>query len=474
MATSRWIVVGNVDLPGLAHLAERHEVGDLTVYRAGVSGSWPSHPPVACDVRTMSLVAAPPPAPAPAAGEPPRIRIDEDGVTVSASVLNEDPVHVAVNRARGGFAYFTDPLLAPLILPALGLPVEVRDDPPAVAGDETLLRHVHRVPFGAVQETRRHRDGWTTRTTMPDDPLRHLRRPTRADGQAAGRAQLEALRGEIRRIAAGRPAAGFATLLSGGIDSGSVTMLAAAEGLPVTPYSAGTPWGDEFDDAAELCDHLGLPLTRIDLSEERILAAIPQAVRGLCVTTPEVVEVALTATALYGGTEIAAGEVVLTGYGSDLINAGLYRPFRGPDELIDQTLDSVHQTRFTNELSSRLPLAYGREVHHPFWRWPVMRVALDTAPSAKVHGGREKHHLRLAMSEHVPHQIAWRRKTAVHHGGGLQAGVAKLLTADAPGVDREAVYRACFRELVAAAADGRPDGWDPLRLYERAVAAARR
>ncbi|WP_420871024.1 hypothetical protein [Micromonospora endophytica] len=48
-----------------------------------------------------------------------------------------------------------------------------------------------------------------------------------------------------------------------------------------------------------------------------------------------------------------------------------------------------------------------------------------------MHAGREKHHLRLAVSDHLPHRIAWRRKVAVHHGGGLQAGVIKLLAADA-------------------------------------------
>ncbi|PZF95833.1 asparagine synthase-related protein [Micromonospora endophytica] len=471
MATSRWVVVSNRSLPGLAHLAAQHQIGDLTLYCAGLSGALPAHPPVEIDVRSIAVVGA---EPSPTDGQTASLTLDEGGLTIRTSLLNEDAVHVAVNRPRAAFAYFTDPFLAPLILPALGLPVEVRDDEPTAESDETLLRHVHRLPFGATQQVRQDARGWTIHATMRDDPLRQLRRPSLTVGRAAGELQLEALRETIRRIAANRPDCRFATLLSGGIDSGTVTMLAAAEGLPLTAYSVGTPWGDEFDDAAELCDHLGLPMTRISLGEERILDAIPRAVRGLGVTASEVVEVALTASAVYAGTEIATDETLLTGYGSDLINAGLYEPFDIVDELVDQTLAALHRTRFTNELSSRLPLSHSRQVHHPFWNWQVIRVALDTAPACKVHAGREKHHLRLAVSDHLPHRIAWRRKVAVHHGGGLQAGVIKLLAADAPGVDRSAVYRACFRELIAVAADGSPDEWDATRLYERAIARARR
>ncbi|MFE9913877.1 asparagine synthase C-terminal domain-containing protein [Micromonospora sp. NPDC005553] len=475
MAASRWAAVGNCDLTPLERISPAVHVGDLRVHTSGLAGDSPRTTPLEIDVRTMS-VRSPNGGATPATTEPDRARIlvDEDRVVVRTTALNEDAIYLAFNRSHGKLAYFTDLFLAPLILPALGLPVEVRPEGPQPRSDETALLHVSRVPFGAVQEGRRLRDGWTLRTALADDPLRHLRRPGRTDALQAGEDQVSALQEQIRSIARDRPLDRFATLLSGGIDSGTVTVLAASEGLALTPYSAGTPWGDEFDDAAELGDHLGLSVRRVELSEERILAAVPQAIRGLGVTEPEVVEVALTATALYDGTEIPRDEVLLTGYGSDLINAGIYRPFSTPEELIDQTIAAIHQTRFTNELSSRLPLAYGREVHHPFWAWSVIQVALDTAPDCKVRDGREKFHLRQAMSRRVSHDIAWRRKIAVHHGGGLQRGVVKRLETDAPGVDRAAIYLACFRELVNLAQEGSIDDWDPLQVYERGIADARR
>ena len=474
MAQTRWFAAANCDLPGLAASGTSYRAGEVRVHTNGLSVGPPPMPPYEIDVRAMAITptaeGSHPTTPSTATS----IRVDEDGVLVRASILNENAVYVAINRRRERWAFFTDLFLAPLLLPALDLPVELRDGEPDYGAGQTLLRHVERVPHAAVHEARRLRHGWTLRTVQPTDPLWRLRRPGRTNALEAGEAQLRALEEEIGAVARRHRGARVATLLSGGIDSGTVTYLATKQGLPVTPYSAGTPWGDEFDDAAELTGHLGLPLHTVALDEERIIAAIPRAIRGLGVHTAEVVEVALTATALLHGDEIPRADVLLTGYGSDLINAGLYRPFEAPEELIEQTLSAIHGTRFSNELSNLLPMSTGRAVYHPFWAWPVMRVALDTAPRCKVHGGREKYHLRLAMSKRVPERIAWRTKVAVHHGGALQEGVAKLLAARAPGVRRQDVYRSCFGVLLQLAGEGNPDGWDPMDVYEAGIAAVSR
>ncbi|WBO64095.1 asparagine synthase-related protein [Streptomyces camelliae] len=138
-----------------------------------------------------------------------------------------------------------------------------------------------------------------TETRDEADPLAAFRAPRREDPLAAGEAQIEALTEEIRRIDAATPeGTGYATLLSGGIDSGTVTYLAATSGLSVTPYSVATPWGDELADAAELCAELGIALEPVELAEGQIIASIPEAVRRLGGTEPEVVEVALTATSV--------------------------------------------------------------------------------------------------------------------------------------------------------------------------------
>jgi asparagine synthetase B (glutamine-hydrolysing) len=374
---------------------------------------------------------------------------------------------------RGLFAYFTDLLLAPLVLPALGMPVEFTGGAP---GHErgTLLLGVNRLRHGILTRTRRNGGTWLMDARDEYDVLGGFRTPHRTDPSAAGEAQIQALSAEIGRIEATTPeGTGYATLLSGGIDSGTVTYLAAEAGLSVTPYSVGTPWGDELDDAAELCAELGIGLTPVQLTEDQIIASIPEAIRWLGVADPEVVEVALTATSVQRLSAIPADKVLLTGYGSDLINAGLYHPYDHPDELIEQCLTAVDRTRRSNELSNRMPLAYGTATHHPFWSEPVMRVALETAPECKVREGREKFHLRVAMGTRLPEPIAWRKKIAVHHGGGLQQGVMRRLEKETGSPHRERLYLACFAELLDRAAEGELEPTDPWSVLEAAVRRVR-
>lgn len=495
-AVSRWCAVTSVPVPALERLSQHVDLDGLHVYYRGPEGAKldpePGRP-IEIDVRTLVPVADRD------ADEPvSTLRIDEHEVTIRISALNTDPVYLAADRVRGRFAYFTDLFLAPIVLPALGMRVELVDGTPTHPRG-TLVRGVDRLTHSTVttntvstvtintvttsrQISSAHAIRWTTRVSEEPDPLGDFLAPQRTDPREAGEAQLEALAARIARIraagqrlgaASGNADSGFATLLSGGIDSGTVTWLAASSGASVAPYSVGTPWGDEFEGAAELCTHLGTELRPVLLAEDDIIASIPEAVRWLSAADAENVEVALTATSVQRLGVVPVGLHVLTGYGSDLINAGLYQPFADSAELTAQVLASVDRTRLSNELSNRMALAYGAAVDHPFWSWPVMRVALETAPECKVRDGREKFHLRTAMETRVPHSVAWRRKIAVHHGGGLQQGVARRLEKETGVTDRGALYRACFAELIEAAADGNLEPADHWSLFERAVRRVR-
>lgn len=468
-----WVVVANRRLPGLEPIGACVEVGDLFVYHRGLAAGLPSAAPFDVDVRTLTA--------APALGELPTkpaqrtvLQVAEDAVTAFTSVFNEDAVYVAEDPATGGFAFFTDLLLAAAILPAWGSTARVRSAPADTDPEATLVDGIRRLDHSVRQRRTRTASGWLTGTApRTEDFLEQFRTPFRDDPLAAGQAQLAELDAVIAGISAARPEATYASLLSGGIDSGTVTYLAAARNLDVRPYSVGTPWGDEFSDAAELCEVAGLKLHPLLLDEDSIIRAIPAAVRWLGVTTPEVVEVALTATAFYRSRVVEPGRVLLTGYGSDLINAGLFTPFEHPDELIGQGIEAVARTRTSGELANRMALAYGVETFHPFWTLPVMRTALETTPACKVRDGREKFHLRTAMAAHVTPAIAWRRKIAVHHGGNLQDGVRRRLAADSGQSDPSRVYQACFADLLALAGQGHLDDWNADEVYARALAAIR-
>ncbi|MFI0776293.1 asparagine synthase-related protein [Streptomyces sp. NPDC021212] len=469
--TSKWCVVANVSVPALSSPSQYADLGELQVYYRGPQEiQLAAEPPFTIDVRTLSILtdaASGGTAPGPIGRSV--LQIAPDLVTVRISALNEDPVYYAANRMRGTFAYFTDLFLAPVVLPALGIPAELINGGPAHERG-TLVHGVNRLRHGIVACTRRSGGHWLMDTRDEYDTLGSFRSPHREDPLAAGEAQLEALAGEIARIDATTPRTkSYATLLSGGIDSGTVTYLAATSDLDITPYSVATPWGDELTDAGELCAELGLDLAPIQLSEDDIIASIPDAVRWLGVADPEVIEVALTATSVQRLESIPKDRVLLTGYGSDLINAGLYRPFDHRDELIDQVIGAVDRTRRSNELANRMPLAYDTTTHHPFWSWPVMRVALETAPECKVREGREKFHLRTAMGTRVPQSIAWRKKIAVHHGGGLQEGVMRRLEQETGSAERKRVYLACFAELFDRVAEGEWEPNDPWHLLEGAL-----
>ncbi|WP_024758158.1 asparagine synthase-related protein [Streptomyces exfoliatus] len=469
MPAGSWVVVSNTPITSLNGLAASFRLGGLHVYHRNATGL--DGPALGLDLDVRSMTAAPADdllysAPSP---RPTFIRLEEDAATVVTSMLNEDQVYYAAERVTGRFAYFTDLFLSALVLPALGLSVDLGPVPRRTAGNETLVPGVERLGYGLVHESRHTRRGWITREVRSADLLGRYHRPTRHNPFAAGRHQLEALAAAVDGSLG--DSASCATLLSGGIDSGTVTMLAARRGRAVTAYSVGTPWGDEFADAAQLCRHVGAELRPLRFKEDDFVLSLPDAVRWLGVVSAETVEVALTMVTVQRLRAVPEDLPLLTGYGSDLINAGVHGVDATDAEITAGVLRSVHGTRFSNELNGRAELAYRRKVHHPFWHWPVMKAALETAASCKVRDGREKYHLRTAMQEHVPYEVAWRRKIAVHHGGGLQGGLARRITRDIGERPREALYFELFRALMDETGRGLLDRLDPVRIHDAALKA---
>lgn len=258
------------------------------------------------------------------------------------------------------------------------------------------------------------------------DPARIATAEPVTDPEVAGPLVIDSLR---RAIAAAtieerRRAEPVAVLLSAGIDSGTTLTMANELGLNVRAYSVGTPWGDEHAGAGELCAHLGVPHERVDLSLDEILAAIPEVVFWLGHAEAEKVDIALIASALLRA-GVLRETVVLTGYGSDLINLGLPgpSPWTDLDRLQAETFAGVEDARSSGELSGLHYLGRGIRLVHPYWHPEVVATCLAVAPAAKLFRGREKGHLRAAMEGKVPDSVAWREKVAVHHGGGLQEGI---------------------------------------------------
>lgn len=456
---SRWCAVSNAPIPGLARLARHADLGDLHVYHRGPEGSeLLDGPPFTLDVRTL---AAHPESPDTAVCDV--LRIEEDAVTVRVSTLSEDPVYYAVNRMRGLFAYFTDLLLAPLLLPALGMPVAFTGGSPTHERG-TLLLGVNRLRYGILTRTRRVGRTWLMEARDEPDPLAAPTPPHRDDALAAGEAQLHALARELRRVAATDPRdTGYAIVLSGGVGSAAVTCLAVEAGLPVTPYGVVTGRDEEPVAGAGLCARLGIGLEPVELTEDRIIAAIPEAVRWLGGADPAAVDGALLPTAVRRLGAVPPDRVLLTGRGSAPLNAG-------PRGAVDQYRTAVDRARRSNEYSHRMSLAHGTTTHHPFWSWPVIRTALETAPHCKAADGHDAYHLRTAMAARLPGLPVPRGTSPAE---ALRDRALRRLERETGIANRELLYLACFEEFVDRAAQGELEPADPRHLLRAAARRAR-
>ena len=314
-------------------------------------------------------------------------------------------------------------------------------------GAATPFPGVYRFLPGTITVLGLRADGGLAARGEEPDPLLQAGSPTVTDPTAAARMLLEALTSALEEATA--PGTPIAVLLSGGIDSGTVTTLAHRLGRNLHAFTAGSPWGSESAEAAELATFLGIPHTSVDLSAEELIRAVPQTISILGTAAPEKVDIALTVVALLR-TGLVGPRLVLTGYGSDLINLGLPGP-PGQDRtaLLAGLIDGVDETRYSGELTPLLGLTFGKVLVHPFWHPQVLRAAFATDPMCKVSGGREKGHLRAAMARLVPPAVAWREKKAMHHGGGLQGGLDRLF--GGPG-RKSAAYQACFQQVAAQGA----------------------
>ncbi|MFB7874090.1 asparagine synthase C-terminal domain-containing protein [Nocardia sp. NPDC056064] len=264
----------------------------------------------------------------------------------------------------------------------------------------------------------------------------------------AGNRQIAALRRAIGSAGDPRP---VTAVVSGGVDSALVAVLAQQAGILDHLATLGTPWGDEYASADELGAHLGMPVQHVALSAEEILRALPETVRMLGEPGREIVAGGVGLVAVYRQRKIPVG-TVLTGVGSDVINSGL-RVDAGPvPDLHHAVTELLADPSLARELSGVAAAAHGYVLRHMYWDPAVIQAALDTAPEVMRYRDREKGHIRAAASALLPDVVAWRRKQALHHGTGIErsldGAVAGLLGVHA--VDVERFYELIHAELVDA------------------------
>lgn len=454
MTGTPWLVVSNGPILGFDEALSPVGLGDVRVFASGRS-------PVTEGAGLTFAVEA--------AGT--SVHVEADRVRVATSAYNTTPVFFAAQAATGRFVVGTDlPTTAAAFASLTGMPAAMRDEIGVHQGPRSAVVGIERLEALVALDLRRESGAWQcTRTRQADGAATPVRFH---EALLAGRAQIDALRGAIADAVSTAPDVGV--LVSGGVDSGLVAALAAEVGAPTTAYSIGTEWGDEFGHAAEATQAVGLDLRLTALGADDVVAALPATVRAFGHGEPETVAIGVALAAFCQG-GYAAERLLLTGYGSDLLNSGMATTDDIDGDIGTKVRKAVNRTRYSSEFTSALGDAGGYRLTHPYWHADVLETALATDPAVKTFRGREKGHLRLAARELLPEEVAWRPKTAIHHGNGLGANLARLVDAHTgiPG-GTPLVYRALLASQISIASQ------DPLapmtgrEAYDRAVAQVAR
>ena len=259
---------------------------------------------------------------------------------------------------------------------------------------------------------------------------------SREEAKAAVREAL--VRSVSERTMADVPVGVF---LSGGLDSSLIAAIlarAAAPGVTVRSFAAGTPDSPDLVAARIVADYLGLEHHERVYTDDDVVEVLPDVVRATESYEPSLIRSAVPNFLL---AELAARhvKVVLTGEGADELFAG-YHHLRELDEdaLRDALVDGVEVLHHLNlQRCDRVTMAHGLEARVPFLSREMLAVAQRVPLRWKLLGedGQEKALLREAFAGWIPDEILWRRKAQFGDGSGTADVMARRAAAFVPDED---------------------------------------
>jgi carbapenam-3-carboxylate synthase len=247
--------------------------------------------------------------------------------------------------------------------------------------------------------------------------------PAEVDPDRAVAAVRDALAEAMAEQLAGADSTGV--LLSGGVDSSTVAALARERVGTLRTYTVGTPFGDEYEPAARFARWLGSQHHELMFTPDDLTRMLPTMIRLL--ESWDLTTLQIAAPACFLLEQLRGQEsLLLTGYGSDLLFAGLGGS--GSEEEIEQAVrDSVAATATSNEFSPAYAEAQGILVRHPYWTPLVIQTALSIRARLKLRDGAVKWVLRRAAAAVVPDEVANRPKLGIHEGTAMHRMFAAAL-----------------------------------------------
>ena len=281
----------------------------------------------------------------------------------------------------------------------------------------SVFAGIRAVPPGTVLELERDKPRWRLRGVhryfrLPVPQIRSM--------ETAQVLAREALESSVRTAASDVDE--VSVTLSGGVDSSSVAAIAHHLGKRVLTYTVGSPFGNEFRQAGEVAPLIGSEHHEFMMTLEDLEALLPNLILALETWDPVTLQIAAPAAFAYRKSaqmRLAGKAIFLTGYGADLIFAGVADTTLPECQLESFIRKQVRLTVPTNEFSPSYAGNHGITVRYPFWSPMMLTTALSMRARLKVCGGAVKYVLRSAAEAWLPSHVAWREKVGIHEGTSM-------------------------------------------------------
>lgn len=254
--------------------------------------------------------------------------------------------------------------------------------------------------------------------------------------------------------------------LSGGIDSS----LVAAYGMRFSTLSTialGTQRSNEYVPSKRVADHIGSSHSEVELSTDDILSGMFDAIYYNGIFDGYAAEVQASLFALMARLK-GKTDLIVTGYGADLLLGGTMIPGNLPEIGVNQELwAQVYRTRWSGEFSPVGANMMGMQIRHPFWTPRFLGYCLDLPEELKVSDNEVKIVLRTFAERQsiLPEQTVWRKKIAIHHGSSVEDILSDTLGMEINAQAKELFAYGLYRDAVSGKLDSQT--FDPKKALAR-------
>jgi diphthine-ammonia ligase len=219
----------------------------------------------------------------------------------------------------------------------------------------------------------------------------------------------------------------FGILLSGGVDSSFIALVAKKLKCDFICYSVGVEGSPDVEFARKLADELDLNLKYKILTEKELEEVIKLTVKTL--NNSNVVKVGVGCV-VYAAAELAKEDninILFSGLGSEEIFAGYDRHGLADDVNKEcwTGLASMWERDFVRDFT--LGKHFNVELMTPFLDKELIIEAMKFPPEDKLDDDQKKIILRkIAEEEGLPKEFAWRKKKAAQYGSKFDRILAKI------------------------------------------------